>query len=267
MDRSGSQEPAPTALALELLRLARSVVVEAGTLIRSQTRAAASTAAAKSTPTDLVTATDRASEAQIIRTLLEARPQDGILAEESNERAGTTGVRWVIDPLDGTTNFVYGVPSFAVSVAAELDGRAMAAAVHDVPRARTYSAARDGGAFLDGRPIATTSKADLATALIATGFGYSPARRANQAAVLSRMLPRIRDIRRVGAAALDLCWVAEGRVDGYYEQGVQPWDVAAGGLIVIEAGGRAEWLGHTTPATYTAAGPALFPLLASALAE
>lgn len=253
------------AVTSELGQLAQAIAAQAGALIRRRLEEARPAAESKSTPTDLVTATDREAEALIVEAILAARPHDGLLGEEGAARPGTSGFRWVIDPLDGTTNFVYGIPAFAVSIGVERDGVAVAGAVHDVSRAETYAASAGSGAFVNGRALAVSAKRELATALVGTGFGYGADRRAAQAAVVARLLPSVRDIRRVGAAALDLCWVAAGRLDGYYEQGVQAWDIAAGGLIVREAGGRAEWSTHTAPGTYVAAGPALFPLLLGAI--
>lgn len=190
---------------------------------------------AKSSPTDLVSESDVAAETAIRRVLGDRRPQDAILGEEG----GATGdgeLRWVIDPLDGTTNFLFGVPQFAVSVACEDRHGALAGVVLDPVRDEIFTATRSGPAQLNGTPIAGSSQDDLAHALIATGFGYEAAVRARQADVVARVLPRVRDIRRAGAAALDLAWCACGRYDGYWERGVKPWDVAAGGLIASRAG-------------------------------
>jgi myo-inositol-1(or 4)-monophosphatase len=220
---------------LELLALARRLAEEATTLVRDAVGHAYEIDT-KSSITDMVSAADRASERLIVDGIRAARPDDAILAEEGTADTGTTGVRWVIDPLDGTTNFLYGIPAFAVSIAAEHEGRAVAAVVIDVPRNEVFTAARGHGAHLDGHRLACRESTDLATALVATGFGYDPARRAEQGRVVAELLPLVRDIRRVGAAAIDLCWVAAGRVDAYYELGVQPWDRAAGALVAAEAG-------------------------------
>ncbi|MDQ6730848.1 MAG: inositol monophosphatase [Actinomycetota bacterium] len=190
---------------------------------------------AKSSPTDLVSETDVAAETAIRRVLGERRPRDAILGEEG----GATGdgeLRWVIDPLDGTTNFLFGVPQFAVSVACEDRDGALAGVVLDPVRDEIFTATRSGPALLDGAPIAGSKRDELGSALIATGFGYAAEVRARQAEVLTRVLPRVRDIRRAGAAALDLAWCACGRYDGYWERGVKPWDVAAGSLIAARAG-------------------------------
>jgi myo-inositol-1(or 4)-monophosphatase len=190
----------------------------------------------KSSGTDMVSEVDRAAEELIVEHLLGARPDDGMVGEEGTDRAGTSGVCWIVDPLDGTTNYLYGLAGFGVSIAAEVEGEVVAGVVLDVVRDEVFTAVRGQGASRDGRPIRASRATDLATALIATGFAYDSDRRARQAAVLVSVLPRVRDIRRFGAAAVDLCSVACGRVDGYYERGLAPWDLAAGGLIAAEAG-------------------------------
>jgi myo-inositol-1(or 4)-monophosphatase len=190
----------------------------------------------KSTGTDMVTEMDRASEVLITGGLLGPRPHDGILGEEGIDIAGTSGVRWVVDPLDGTTNYLYGFPGFNVSIAAEVDGKVAVGVVYDVVRAELFSAVRGGGATREGHPIEPSGATELPHALVGTGFSYEPDRRRRQARVLVDVLPHVRDIRRQGAAALDLCSVACGRLDAYYERGLAPWDLAAGGLIATEAG-------------------------------
>jgi len=190
---------------------------------------------AKSGPTDLVSEADLAAEAAIRRVLSEHRPQDAVLGEEGGA-SGNGDLRWVIDPLDGTINFLFGVPMFAVSVACEDRDGALVGVVLDPVRHETFAATRSGTPTLNGAEIAASSQDDLATSLVATGFAYDADVRANQAVVLGRILPRVRDIRRGGAAALDLAWCACNRYDAYYERGVQPWDVSAGGLIAGRAG-------------------------------
>ncbi|MFT4199644.1 inositol monophosphatase family protein [Gordonia sp. (in: high G+C Gram-positive bacteria)] len=195
----------------------------------------------KSNPTDPVTVADTESEDVIRAELARLRPGDAVLGEEGGgDREVPTGIRWVVDPIDGTVNFLYGIPAYAVSVAAQLDGRSIAGAVVDVARAVTYHAALGRGAHRTDahgtRAMSASAAHDPALALVATGFAYSARRRADQAAVLSRLLPRVRDIRRIGAAALDLCLVADGAVDAHYEHGLSPWDWAAGALIAAEAG-------------------------------
>ncbi|TLG16382.1 inositol monophosphatase [Nocardia cyriacigeorgica] len=200
----------------------------------------------KSTPTDPVTVVDTETE-QLIRTMLaRLRPADHILGEEGGgdlSRADDDTVVWVVDPIDGTVNFLYGIPAYAVSVAAMRGGRSIAGAVVDVAAERTYHAGLGLGAErvdADGsvHPLRCTPVEEVRMALVATGFGYGAARRARQAALVAEVLPRVRDIRRIGAAALDLCMVAEGRVDAHYEHGLNPWDWAAGALIATEAGAR-----------------------------
>ncbi len=221
---------------VELRRLAEDAARSAGALLLDGLDQVRTDVQTKSTGTDMVSEMDRAAEALIVDALLGARPDDGMVGEEGTDRTGTSGVRWIVDPLDGTTSYLYGLPGFGVSIAAEHEGVVVAGAVLDVVRGELYAATRGGGATLDGRPIRASAAADLATALVATGFSYESGRRARQAAVLVEVLPRIRDIRRFGAAAVDLCYVACGRVDGYYERGLAPWDLAAGGLIAAEAG-------------------------------
>lgn len=220
----------------ELRLLGEAIAREVGALLHDGLDRARLQVDTKSTGTDMVTEMDRAAEARIVERILAVRPDDGILGEEGTDRAGTSGVRWVVDPLDGTTNYLYGLPGFNVSIAAEVDGVAVAGAVFDVVRGELFSATLGGGATRDGTPIAASAATELPLALVATGFSYDPERRRRQAQVLVELLPRIRDIRRSGAAAVDLCSVACGRVDAYFEVGLQPWDVAAGGLIASEAG-------------------------------
>lgn len=210
----------------------------------------------KTSSTDLVSDFDRASEAAVSGILLSRRPDDAVLGEEGTSRDGTSGVRWVVDPLDGTTNFVFGVPQYSVSIAAETDGAPAVGVVVDPCRDETWAAARGGGARLNGVPCRVAAgRSTIETSLVATGFGYRPERRAWQARVAAAVLPKVRDIRRFGSAALDLCWTAGGRYDGYYEWGLNPWDLSAGALICREAGGRVEILpGRLIVAT----APALF---------
>ena len=189
----------------------------------------------KSSPTDLVSEADVSAEASIREVLGARRPQDAILGEEGGA-TGDGALRWVIDPLDGTTNFLFGVPQWAVSVACEDGDGGLVGVVLDPNRGERFTATRGGAATLNGEPIAASGADELATALVATGFGYDSGMRARQARVLTRVLPAVRDIRRAGAAALDLAWLACGRYDLYWERGVKPWDVAAGGLIARRAG-------------------------------
>ncbi|RJQ07667.1 MAG: inositol monophosphatase [Dehalococcoidia bacterium] len=208
----------------------------------------------KTSPTDAVTEMDRAAEALIVQRLLAARPDDGLLGEEGANRAGTSGVRWVIDPLDGTVNYLYRRAAFAVSVAAEVDGWPVAGAIVDPQRGETFHAWLGGGAWLDGARIHTSNVATLDRALVGTGFDYVPERRRRQGAELAEIIDVVRDIRRAGSAALDMCAVACGRLDAYYERGPHWWDAAAGSLIVREAGGIAEPLpAHARPAEASSA--------------
>jgi myo-inositol-1(or 4)-monophosphatase len=192
----------------------------------------------KSSQTDMVSEADREAEAAIAELLRAERPDDALVGEEGAGDEGTSGRRWVVDPLDGTTNYLYRFPAWCVSVALEDEEGGLAGVVHDPLRGETFRARRGGGAELNGEPIAVNDHDDLATALVATGFGYDPDVRAGQGDVVRALLPHIRDLRRAGAAALDLCFVACGRLDGYFERGVNHWDYAAGVLIVREAGGE-----------------------------
>lgn len=253
---------------MELLALATSIAADAARLLREGVHHVHEVDT-KSSLTDMVTATDRASERLIVERLRAARPDDAILAEEGTADAGTSGVRWVVDPLDGTTNFLYRFPAFAVSMAAEVDGVTEVAVVSDAGRGETFTAVRGRGAHLDGRSLRCTDAADLATALVGTGFSYDAARRARQGAVVANVLPLVRDIRRMGAAAIDLCWVAAGRLDAFYEKGLAPWDLAAGALIAAEAGATVGGLdgGPPSGAFVLAAAPALFEPMRALLAS
>ncbi|RBY91181.1 inositol monophosphatase [Blastococcus sp. TF02A-30] len=229
--------PAPDAL----LALATATAREAAALVRRGRAGAAEQVDVKSSPVDVVTAVDKASERLIVDRLLAARPDDGVLGEEGAARPGTSGVRWVVDPIDGTVNFLYGVPAYAVSVAAEVDGVVRAGAVLNVATGELFTATAGGGAHLavDGAdPVRLTGSRppSLEQTLVATGFGYRVEQRRAQGAVVAALLPRVRDIRRFGSAALDLCAAAAGRVDAYYELDLNPWDHAAGALVAAEAG-------------------------------
>jgi myo-inositol-1(or 4)-monophosphatase len=223
----------------------------------------------KSSVTDLVTRVDKEAERLIVETLLGARPGDGVLGEEGASRQGSSGVRWIIDPLDGTTNFVYGYPAFSVSIAAEVDGRPLVGVVHDTMAGRTYAAIAGYGATCDGRPIAVRRATPLAQALVATGFAYTAEVRARQAKALLAVLPRVRDIRRAGSATLDLCHLAAGRVDAYYELDLSPWDWAAGRIIAGAAGALVEVTSEAVSDTplLVAASPRLMPEFRELLVE
>ena len=191
----------------------------------------------KSTSTDPVSDADRDAEALLDELLMTERPDDGLLGEEGAGREGTSGRRWVVDPLDGTVNFLYDNPQWCVSVAVEDSAGALAGVIFHPPSGELFAAQRGGGATVDGRALRVREPETLDNALVATGFAYSAERRAEQAAVIARALPAVRDIRRGGAAALDLAWLAAGRVDAYFERGLKAWDWAAGRLLVEEAGG------------------------------
>ncbi len=247
------------------VRLAR----EAGQLALSMRDTVVLSTETKSSSVDLVTAADKAAEALIIDGILVARPDDGILGEEGGERASASGVRWIIDPIDGTTNFVYNVPAFGVSIAAEQNGVVVAGVVYQPSTDTMYEAVLSQGARKDGERLSINTPVDLASSLIATGFGYLADRREGQAEVLVKVLPRVRDIRRSGSAALDLCFLADGQVDAYYERGLNHWDMAAGLLIATEAGATIGDLRGSQPTTEfaLAAPPALFDELRDLLLE
>jgi myo-inositol-1(or 4)-monophosphatase len=234
-----------TTLAEELSEIASQIAHEAGiyvlALISEEGSLAAlrNNALRKSSATDLASDADHASEALIVRRLAELRPGDGILAEEGSASTSSTGVTWIIDPIDGTTNFLYGYGSFAISIAAEIDGVTVAGAVYDPLRQEIYLAAVGHGATCNGRPlVAAASATPLGEVLLGTGFHYIATRRRVQADLLRTILPAVRDIRRQGTASLDLCYVAAGRLDAYYEAELKAWDLAAGLLVAKEAGYR-----------------------------
>jgi len=252
-----------TSTAAALLRLAERVARDAGEMLLAGADGLRVDVTTKTSGTDMVSEMDRASEALIVKGILAVRPDDAVLGEETGSRHGTSGVRWVIDPLDGTTNYLYRHPVWAVSVGVEVDGEAAVGVVAAPALRETFSAVRGGGAWLNGDPIAVSGEVDLASALVGTGFGYVAERRALQAAVLPHLLPVVRDIRRNGVASLDLCWVACGRLDGYFEAGGQPWDVAAGLLIASEAGAVSSGLdgGAVVPESLMVATPGVAPAL------
>jgi myo-inositol-1(or 4)-monophosphatase len=253
---------------LALLELATDLARRAGELALSM-HAGLGQHDTKSTPTDVVTAADHASEALLVEGIRAARPGDGILGEEGASDDGTTGVRWVIDPIDGTVNYLYGIPDWAVSIGVEVDGVAQAGAVFKAAADEMFTAVRGGGAFLDGAALTCSAVTELSLTLVGTGFGYDAERRAAQSLVLPKLLPVVRDIRRIGAGALDLCSVAAGRLDAYYEQGLSPWDLSAGGLIATEAGARVGGLRGAEPghAMVLAAAPGVFDALHDLLAR
>ncbi|MYG58564.1 MAG: inositol monophosphatase [Acidimicrobiia bacterium] len=252
----------------DLEKLAAEAAEVAASLLRAESGAQLQISA-KSSRTDLVTDMDVACEAAIVEFLTSHRPNDGVMGEEGTGRDGTSGVRWIIDPIDGTVNFVYGHVGFGVSVAAEADGQIVAGAVVDPVLGETFTAHRGGGARLNGRPTHVRPDGDPALALVATGFSYAHDRRPRQAEVLKELLPLIGDIRRVGGAAVDLCSVACGRVDAFFEVGLNPWDYAAGTLICEEAGAIVQDLngGPPSSAFVFAAAPAVAETLLKLLQD
>jgi myo-inositol-1(or 4)-monophosphatase len=232
--------PSPAPDPAELLTEATSVAEEAGQVLLDRLNQERTAVSTKSSLTDMVTDADRASEALIVRRLEEDRPGDEVLTEEAGNLPGTTRVRWVVDPLDGTTNYLYRFPAWSVSVAAEVDGTTVVGVVRDPARGVTFSALAGHGSWQDGQPLRLSSPPPLERALVGTGFGYDARRRAWQARVLTTVLPAVRDVRRAGSAALDLCFVAAGHLDAFYESGIQAWDRAAGLLVASEAG---AWVG------------------------
>ena len=237
-----------------LLDLGVRVADEAGRLLTEAAERPRVAVGTKSTSTDMVTEMDRASEALLVERILAERPDDGILGEEGADRPGTSGVRWVVDPLDGTTNYLYGLPGWNVSVGVEVDGAAVVGVVVVPSTGDSFAAARGLGATCNGRPIELGPPAPLATALVGTGFAYDSEIRRRQAANLVDLLPRVRDIRRSGAAAADLCAVAAGRLDAYYESGLAAWDRCAGVVVAEEAGARVEVIDdHPLAGTLTVA--------------
>ena len=235
----------------ELRDLACRVAHEGANLAREMQLSGIDVADTKSSAVDVVTEADRSVEALIRARISAERPDDAILGEEGDDLPGTSGVRWVVDPIDGTVNYLYGLPDCAVSVAVEIDGDLVAGAVVTIPTGREYAAALGMGATRDGEPIGVRPSPPLAERLVLTGFGYQKVVRAHQARCVAALLPEVRDIRRMGSCALDLCHVAEGTADAYVEAGPQPWDWSAGGLVLREAGGRFDLLeGSFTPEGY-----------------
>jgi myo-inositol-1(or 4)-monophosphatase len=225
-------------LGVDLRDLALVIGRKAVDLARSLRRGGIDVADTKSSVVDVVTEADRRCEELIRERILAERPDDAILGEEGDDHPGTSGVRWVVDPIDGTVNYLYGLPDWAVSIGAEVDGEVVAGVVINGSTGVEYAAARGAGATRDGRPIAVRPTPPLAERLVLTGFGYRAEVRAHQAACVAALLPHVRDIRRMGSCALDLCHVADGSGDAYVEEGPNPWDYTAGSLVLTEAGGR-----------------------------
>ena len=257
----------------ELHEVAVAAAREAAALAYDGQREGVTVAATKSSASDVVTEMDRRCEALLVDRILSARPDDGLLGEEGADHVGETGIRWVLDPIDGTVNYLYGLPSWAVSVAAEIDGVTVVGVVVAPALGETFVAIQGRGAHLHdahgAHRLHVNDPVELPAALVATGFGYTVERRTGQARVVEAVLPRVRDIRRWGACSVDLCSLAAGRVDAYYERGPHAWDLAAGGLIAREAGARIEGL-HGVEAgeeLIVAAGQRLFGPLHDLLAE
>ncbi len=244
------------ALSLALLDLARRLALDAGRLTLDMRREASVDPDRKSSVGDLVTVADRASEALIVSGILSARPDDAILGEEGADRPGTSGFRWIIDPIDGTTNYVYDLPGYTISVAVEFRGTTIVGVVYDPKADECFAARRGNGATLDDRPIACSTQTEFDHCVLGTGFGYQSDQRRRQAEILIDILPKVANLRRLGSAALDLAYVGAGRIDGYWESGLNAWDAAAGALIAGEAGATVTDLAGNDPSpTMTVAAP------------
>ncbi|HEY3438239.1 MAG TPA: inositol monophosphatase family protein [Actinotalea sp.] len=255
------------------MALAERLAREAGVLVREGRPHRVDVANTKSSPIDVVTEMDLRSEALLRSLLAQERPEDGVLGEEEGHLGGASGLTWVVDPIDGTVNYLYGLPAYAVSVAVvsgppdPATWTVLAACVHSVPDGRTWTAGLGHGASLDGEPIRVNAPQPLAKSLLGTGFGYVAERRRAQAGVIAALLPQVRDIRRSGSAAIDLCTLASGGLDLYYERGLKPWDLAAASLVASEAGAAVVGLhGARAGEQMTVAGPpanvaGLVPLL------
>ena len=237
----------------ELLRIAREAAVEAGELAARLRREGVTVEGTKSSPIDIVTAADKAAEDLIRGRLAAARPDDGFLGEESGAEAGSSGLTWVVDPIDGTVNYLYDLPNWSVSIAVvegdpdPVTWRALAGAVAAPALGELFTASAGGGAHLRDRQLHVREPAPLDRALVSTGYHYTQEVRRNQARVAGQLIPLVRDLRRSGGAAIDLASVAAGRLDAFFEQGLNPWDQAAGGLLVTEAGGRITGLAGAGP--------------------
>ncbi|HEY7829400.1 MAG TPA: inositol monophosphatase family protein [Solirubrobacteraceae bacterium] len=234
---SATAEPSPQALCEIAVRAARG----AGALLLERFQGGEQQGVmSKSTPTDLVSEADLAAERAIRAMLAELRPEDGFLGEESGGESGSSGLRWVVDPLDGTVNFLFGIPQWCVSVAVRDEEGSLAGAIYDPCRGELFTAVRGEAPKLKGpsgeRALTSPLRDELSTAMVTTGLAYDARVRAAQAKVLARLIPHVRDIRRFGSAALDLAWTAAGRFDAYFERTVKPWDIAAGTLICEGAG-------------------------------
>ncbi|WP_432987097.1 inositol monophosphatase family protein [Dactylosporangium sp. CA-233914] len=253
----------------QLLALAVDVARSASDLANRMRAEGVDPVATKSTATDVVTAADRAVEQHVRDRLRAARPGDAVLGEEYGGGQDRTTVRWIVDPIDGTVNYLYDLPQYAVSLAAEVDGVVVAGVVRNAATGREWTATRGGGAFCGERRLVASGETDLGQALVGTGFGYAAERRLHQARVLAGLIGHVRDIRRFGAASIDLCLVAEGSLDAYYEKGLNDWDRAAGGLIAAEAGALVTGLdgAQPGPAMLIAAPPGLHEQLHARLSR
>jgi len=249
----------------ELLEIATEAARAAGELLRERFLAGGEEAtASKSTPTDVVSEADLAAERAIRAVIAARRPGDAILGEEGGETQVGEGLRWIVDPLDGTVNFLYAIPQWCVSVAVHDDDGGVAGVVFDPLRDELFAGERGGRPTLNGAVVAGSQAVELASSLIGTGFAYAAEVRALQAAVVSRLLPQVRDVRRMGSAALDLAWTAAGRYDAFYERGVQAWDIAAG-VVLGECAGlsvRSLEAEGVAPAGVIVAPPGLMDALA-----
>lgn len=279
MTAAEAPQPSPA----DLLELTRAIGLRAGAFALEARRAGVAVAATKSTPTDIVTAVDRDTEALIRSLIHDARPHDGILGEEDAVHDGTSGLNWIVDPIDGTVNFLYGIPAWAISIAV-VEGpvvpatpaawTALAGVVVNPVTGEVFEASAGAGARLTvpdlpSEPLHVNAAVPLEGALVGTGFSYSSERRSEQAAVAAHLLPRVRDLRRIGAASLDLCSVAAGRMDAYYEIGLNPWDHAAGALIAREAGALVTGVdgGRESGELLVAAAPGLHDEVVAALRD
>ena len=259
----------------DLLSIARDVTLKAGALAKLRRSEGVEVAAAKSSPVDIVTEADRETERLIRSLLAQARPDDGFYGEESDASGSTSGLHWIVDPIDGTVNFLYGIPHYAVSIAVvegdpdPLTWKALAACVFNPASGEVFTAELGGGAFLGDTAIHVAPAVELSQALVATGFAYDSQMRGRQGAVVAQLLPEVRDIRRMGTASLDLCAVATGRVNAYFERTLSPWDHAAGALIAREAGATVKGLADAAPSRdfILAAEPSLAVMFEKRLVE
>lgn len=259
----------------DLLTIARDVALQAGALAKQRRSEGVEVADSKSSPVDIVTEADRETEVLIRSLLADRRPDDGFFGEESDASTSSSGLHWIVDPIDGTVNFLYGIPHYAVSIAVvegepdPLTWRALAACVFNPASGEVFTGSEGGGAFLGGAPIAVAAPVALSQALVATGFAYDATMRGVQGGIVAQLLPEVRDIRRQGTASLDLCFVASGRTNAYFERTLSPWDHAAGALIAREAGARVSGLNGAAPSRdfIIAAEPSLADVLEARLVE